>query len=194
MRTIYYQLLLDCSYSMEPAWELISSQVRTHFQRLQEQLSATDASDSLFLSRLIAIPSPGDFDSFSSTVEPAIKQLNTLIPQGGSFLSDTLWALLRQLAPGFTPNVSQTNTYLIVVITDGWENNATIQPWQVKEWLVSLQKQVDLEIWVVGPEHPVLYESRLLPVKGLENGTLKAEDLNCCFKFIESHLHQFLKE
>lgn len=194
MKTIYYQLLLDCSYSMEPAWELISSQARTHLQRLQEQLSTTNASDSLFLSRLIAIPSPGDFDSFSSTVEPAIKQLNTLDPQGGASLSDTLWELLRQIKTTFDTNASQMSTYLLIMITDGWENNATIQPWQVKECLVSLQKQVDLEIWVVGPEHPVLYESRLLPVKGLENGTLKAEDLNCCFKFIESHLHQFLKE
>ena len=178
---------------MEPAWDLISSQVRTHLERLQEQLSATNDSDSLFFSRLISIPSPSDFDSFSSTLEPALRQINTLVPQGGASFSDTLWELLRQIKPTFDANTNQTNTYLLVMITDGWENNTTIQPWQVEECLVLLQKQVDLEIWVVGPEHPILYESRLLPVKGLENGTLKAEDLYSCFRFIESHLHQFFK-
>jgi hypothetical protein len=194
MKTVYYQLLLDCSYSMAPAWELISSQVSTHLARLEEQLSSSDASKSLFLSRLVPIPSPSDFDSFSSTVAPALSQLNMLIPQGGSSISDTLWELLRQIPSEFAPNASQTSTYLLIVITDGWENNSTIQPWQVKEYLLSLQKQVNLEIWVVGPEHPIFYESRLLPVKGLDNGTLTAGDLDCCFKFIESHVDQFFKE
>ena len=186
---VYYQLLLDCSYSMEPVWEQLSSQVRTHFQRLQEQVGAQSRTDSFGLFRLISIPAPIEFPLFSSSLDPLTKQLDCLFPEGGSSLWDTLARVLHQLEASYQEGSHPIATYLIVVISDGWENNSSTQATQVKDLLLELQQHLSLELWFIGPEHPLPLGGRLLPLVGLDRQSILTEDLACCLKSVEDYLH-----
>lgn len=192
MKPVYYQLVLDNSYSMEPTWERIRSQVDAHLQRLQILLYDSRPFNSLFFFRLISIASPYEFDSFSNEVEPVLGRLNLLTPQGSSSLSDTLWKVITQISPIKVPQSNQSARHLIVVITDGLENNNTIPTYQVSEGVFRLQEQLNLELWIIGPEHSMGYADRLLPVKGLETGILLEEDVACCLKVVENYLTQSL--
>ncbi len=186
---VYYQLLLDCSYSMEPVWAQFSSQVRAHFQRLQEQVGAQSPTDSFGLFRLISIPAPLEFPHFSSSLEPLFRQLNSLFPEGGSSLWDTLARVLHQLEASYQEGTHQIATYLIVVISDGWENGSSTQAPQVKHLLLGLQEHLSLELWFIGPEHPLPLGGRLLPLAGLDRQSILTEDLACCLKEVEDYLH-----
>ena len=186
---VYYQLLLDCSYSMEPVWEQLSSQVRAHFQRLQEQVEAQSPTDSLGLFRLISIPTPIELPPFSSSLDPLIRQLNSLFPEGGSSLWDTLAIALNQLKASHQECSHPIASYLIVVISDGWENSSSTQATQVKDLFLGLQQHLSLELWFIGPEHPLPLGGRLLPLVGLDRQTILAEDLACCLKAVEDYLH-----
>ena len=186
---IYYQLLLDCSYSMEPVWEQLSSQVRAHFQRLQEQVEAQSPTDSLGLFRLISIPTPIELPPFSSSLDPLIRQLNSLFPEGGSSLWDTLAIALNQLKASHQECSHPNPTYLIVVISDGFENGSYTQAPQVKNLLLGLHLHLSLELWFIGPEHPLPLEGRLLPLVGLDRQTILTGDLACCLKAVEDYLH-----
>ncbi|MEY3647141.1 MAG: hypothetical protein RLZ13_23 [Bacteroidota bacterium] len=186
---VYYQLLLDCSYSMEPVWEQLSSQVRAHFHRLQEQVGAQRSTDSLGLFRLISIPTPIEFPPFSSSLEPLIKQLNSLFPEGGSSLWDTIASALNQLEASSPESSPLIGSHYLVVISDGWENGSSTQSSQVKDFLLRLQEHITLELWFIGPEHPIPLGGRLLPLVGLDRQTILTEDLACCLKAVEDYLH-----
>jgi hypothetical protein len=185
---VYYQLLLDCSYSMEPVWEQLSSQVRAHFQRLQEQVGAQSPTDSLELFRLISIPAPLEFPSFSSSLDPLIRQLNSLFPEGGSSLWGTLARSLKELEASRQESAHLNPNYLIVLISDGWENGSSTQVAQVKHLLLGLQEHLSLELWFIGPEHPLPLGGRLLPLIGLDRQSILTEDLACCLKEVEDYL------
>jgi hypothetical protein len=187
--SVYYQLLLDCSYSMEPVWEQLSSQVRAHFQRLQDQVGAQRSTDSLGLFRLISIPTPIEFPPFSSSLEPLIKQLNSLFPEGGSSLWDTIASALNQLEASSQESSPLIGSHYLVVISDGWENGSSTQSSQVKDFILRLQEHITLELWFIGPEHPIPLGGRLLPLIGLDRQTILTEDLACCLKAVEDYLH-----
>ena len=53
--SVYYQLLLDCSYSMEPIWEKLQSQVGAHLDRLEVELNLISSPETQFFARLIPI-------------------------------------------------------------------------------------------------------------------------------------------
>jgi len=190
---IYYQLLLDCSYSMEPVWEQLSSQMRAHFQRLQEQVGAQSPTDSIGLFRLISIPAPIEFPPFSSSLDPLFKQLDSLISEGGSSLWDTLARVLNQLEASHQEYSHPIGSHYIVVISDGWENSSSTQPSQVKNLLLGLQQHLTLELWFIGPEHPTPLGGRLLPLIGLDRQTILTEDLAYCLMAVEDYLHALLQ-
>lgn len=194
MRRIYYELLLDCSYSMEPVWEQLSSQVRAHFQSLQEQTGTQSSSDSRCLFRLISIPGPVEFPPFSSSLAPLLKQLASLIPEGGSSLLDTIAKVLNQLEAEHQESFQLIPSYFIVVISDGWENGSSTQPSQLKDLLLGLQQHLTLELWFIGPEHHLPLGGRLLPLMGLDRQTILAEDLACCLKAVQDYLHQLQQQ
>ena len=193
MVSVYYQLLLDCSYSMEPIWEQLSSQVRTHYQRLQEQVEAQRPTDSHGLFRLISIPAPIEFPPFSSSLNPLIRQLNSLFPAGGSSLWDTLAKSLKELEASRQESSHLNHNYLIVVISDGWENGSSTKLPMVKHLLFGLQEHLSLELWFIGPEHPLPLGGRLLPLAGLDRQSILTEDLACCLKEVEDYLRALLK-
>jgi len=51
--SIYYQLLLDCSYSMEPIWENLQSQIGAHLERLEVKLNLISSTDAQLFARVI---------------------------------------------------------------------------------------------------------------------------------------------
>jgi hypothetical protein len=174
---------------MEPVWEQLSSQVRAHFQRLQDQVGAQRSTDSLGLFRLISIPTPIEFPPFSSSLEPLIKQLNSLFPEGGSSLWDTIASALNQLEASSQESSPLIGSHYLVVISDGWENGSSTQSSQVKDFILRLQEHITLELWFIGPEHPIPLGGRLLPLIGLDRQTILTEDLACCLKAVEDYLH-----
>ncbi|MBM3169464.1 MAG: VWA domain-containing protein [Bacteroidetes bacterium] len=191
---VYYQLLLDCSYSMEPIWEKIQSQVGAHFNRLQEEFRAQSGADSIGLFRLISIPAPMEFPPYSSSLDPLLLHLNQIIPSGRSDLSDIIVRLLLQIQEENENSPLKKSPYFMVVITDGWENGSYFKPSKVMEYLEGLQQHVYIELWIIGPEHHLDFGTKRLTLIGLDRQILVEEDLECCFQEVENQLKKITQD
>ena len=189
--TLYYQLLLDCSYSMEPIWEKLQSQVGAHFQRLQKEIGTQSIPDSNRLFRLVSIPTTMEFPSFSSSLNPLLLQLAQLVPSGSSALSDTLMEVITQIQEACTIGTNSKSTYFLAIITDGWENGSNYKASQVAELLLKLPQNLSLELWVIGPEQHLPFGTKKLPLIGLEKQFFAEEDLEFCFQEVEKQIQLF---
>uniref|UniRef100_UPI00404717E8 hypothetical protein n=1 Tax=Algoriphagus sp. TaxID=1872435 RepID=UPI00404717E8 len=189
--TLYYQLLLDCSYSMEPIWEKLQSQVGAHFQRLQKEIGTQSIPDSNRLFRLVSIPTTMEFPSFSSSLNPLLLQLAQLVPSGSSALSDTLMEVITQIQEACTIGTNSKSTYFLAIITDGWENGSNYKASQVAELLLELPQNLSLELWVIGPEQHLPFGTKKLPLIGLEKQFFAEEDLEFYFQEVEKQIQLF---
>ena len=189
--TLYYQLLLDCSYSMEPIWEKLQSQVGAHFQRLQKEIGTQSVTDSNRLFRLVSIPTNMELPPFSSSLNPLLLKLAQLVPSGSSALSDTLMEVITQIQEVCTIGTNSKSTYFLAIITDGWENESNYKASQVAELLLELPQNLSLELWVIGPEQHLPFGTKQLPLIGLDKHFFADEDLEFCFQEVEKQIQLF---
>ena len=194
--SIYYQLLLDCSYSMEPIWENLQSQVGAHLERLEVKLNLISSTDAQLFARLIPIQGDLYFPKYSLTFQPLRHYLDSLLPSGNTAIFDTLTHVIEEIKLVLDrEQLEQTQLFLIVLLSDGWDNQSTHSVSTLEEQLLLLKNSSgsQVEFWEIGPDQPILSGVVVLPIIGWTKQELLAEDLACCLHAVEAKLYKFLQ-
>ncbi len=194
--SVYYQLLLDCSYSMEPIWEKLQSQVGAHLERLEVDFNLISSAKTQLFARLIPIQGDRYLPRYSLTFQPLRHQLNSLLPSGNTALFDTLNQVIEEIKLVRDKGQSdQAQLFLIVLISDGWDNQSTYSASALEEQLLPLQNSPAsiVELWEIGPDRPILSGAVALPITGWTKQELLDEDLAFCLEVIETKLYKLLQ-
>lgn len=194
--SVYYQLLLDCSYSMEPIWENLQSQVGAHLERLEVDFNLISSAEAQLFARLIPIQGDLYFPKYSLTFQPLRYQLDSLLPSGNTALFDTLTHVIEEIKLVLDrQQLEQTQLFLIVLLSDGWDNQSTRSASTLEEQLLLLKDSSgsQVEFWEIGPDQPVLSGVVVLPITGWTKQELLAEDLAYCLQAVEAKLYKFLQ-
>jgi len=194
--SVYYQLLLDCSYSMEPIWEKLQSQVGAHLERLELELNLISLAKAQLFARLIPIQGNLYLPKYSLTFQPLRHQLDSLLPSGNTALFDTLNQVIEEIKLVHDKGQSdQAQLFLIVLISDGWDNQSTYSASALEEQLLHLKNSSGsmVELWGIGPDRPILSGAVVLPITGWTKQEPLDEDLAFCLEVVESKLYKLLQ-
>jgi hypothetical protein len=194
--SVYYQLLLDCSYSMEPIWEKIQSQVGAHLERLEVELNLVSSTKVQLFARLIPIQGDLYLPKFSVTFQPLRHQLDSLLPSGNTALFDTLTQVIEEIKLVLDKVQSeQAQLFLIVLLSDGWDNQSTYSASALKAQLLALKDSPGslVELWEIGPDRPILSGAVVLPITGWTKQESLDEDLAFCLEVVEAKLYKLLQ-
>ncbi len=194
--SIFYQLLLDCSYSMEPIWEHLQSQLGAHLERLKVELNLISSTDTQLFVRLIPIQGNLYLPMYSHTFEPLKHQLDSLLPSGNTALFDAINHVIEEIRIAIEKGQSEhVELFLIVLLSDGWDNQSTHSASTLDEQILLLKDipGSQVEIWEVGPNRPILSEAVVLPITGWSKQELFIEDLAFSLHAVEAKLYKLLQ-